>query len=517
LSGETTVIVDVLENDENVDGATVTIPSPATGQATAVVVGQNIHVTRIGTGSGNYSLTYQVQTAGGIDTATLSGTVAAASSAVGPIEPINGSLLQVAITVGTSARQTWRGFGWGNAANNLFSGATNNITKLTTDIDASVIRFFTPENTSSFISQSKPWWDLVKTRGIDTVFSSSYIYRASPDVSPEAVADGIHASINAGINPALWACTLQNEPDGHPDNAVTGGTSVYVSHQTRLRNRLNALGRQAVKVISLEWRHPTDGGDVEYDVLNAAGAISPTGVVSAGCLHIYDKGPDNALYDNRYLTKGCHMWSTETGNNGSPNCQSRILAGVNHGTEVEIIHYAMIPVLSSDPAKAAEQRGQCLLDETGAKRPWYGACQVISTNLARGTRIRLCQSSDRPSGLNTTFADRMIRQPGASGGRNPRQQVIAGRRSDNRWVIAAVNATFGSDGFTPINTNNHYGAVTQQLTVTIPELSGFDREFSAKRADINGLVTGPATVNLKNGVTRFTLQPGETIGMTSTI
>lgn len=517
-SNETTVSVAVLANDENVESATVTIQGSVTG-ANAVVSGQNINVTRIGTSAGSYSLTYRATTAAGFSQATLSGSIAAVSGGtVGPIEPVNGSLLQVAISVNTSARQTWHGYGFGlnthQGAIAAFSRAQTHVTKLCEDLNSTVIRPHTPESSSSFLTAYKPWWDLMKNHGVDTVFSSSYIYRASPDTTPTAMANGIHACINGGMNPSLWVCSMQNEPDGHPDNAVTGGTSSYVPHHTELRNRLNALGRQAVKIISLEWRHPTAGGVTEFDVLNAAGAVSPNGIVTGGCIHIYDKSSDNNLYDNRYLAKGCHLWSTECGNNINPGCQARFLAGVNHGTVAEIHH---IPILTSS-MPTSEQLAQTLLEQNGAKRPWYGGVQVISTNLVRGTVIRLCQSSDRPPGLNTTHADRMIRNPGASTTKStPRQQVIAGRRPDGKWVIAAVNATYGEDFFpTPVNVSNHYGAVAQQLTVTIPELSGLDRAFSAKRADINGSVSGPATVNLKNGVMRFTLQPGETIGMTST-
>lgn len=75
--GETSVVVNVLANDLNVGGATVMIQGAVTG-ANAVVVGSAVHVTRIGTAAGSYSLTYRATTAAGFSDAILSGTIAAA-------------------------------------------------------------------------------------------------------------------------------------------------------------------------------------------------------------------------------------------------------------------------------------------------------------------------------------------------------------------------------------------------------------------------------------------------------
>jgi len=60
----------------------------------------------------------------------------------------------------------------------------------------------------------------------------------------------------------------------------------------------------------------------------------------------------------------------------------------------------------------------------------------------------------------------------------------------------------------------HYAALTQQLTVTIPLLAGTDATFTARRAaQTADAMSGPSTVNMIDGVLRFTLAPAETIGM----
>ena len=79
-------------------------------------------------------------------------------------------------------------------------------------------------------------------------------------------------------------------------------------------------------------------------------------------------------------------------------------------------------------------------------------------------------------------------------------------------MIVAVNATEGSDLATKF-LNGHYAAALLQMTVTVAELAGQDRIFSAERATSGGGVSGPTTVNMINGVTRFTLSAGETIAM----
>ena len=74
--------------------------------------------------------------------------------AVGPLEPIDGSALAVAIDVGTSPRQAWIGYGWG--ANGHDPAAANypalntHVQKLCEEMGATVIRFHTPEDVTGF-------------------------------------------------------------------------------------------------------------------------------------------------------------------------------------------------------------------------------------------------------------------------------------------------------------------------------------------------------------------------------
>lgn len=451
----------------------------------------------------------------------------AIATIVGPIEPVNPSATAVTITVDGGERQTWHGYGWG--ANTNISGATSAaavafprvqmfVNELCENIGATVIRFFTPRNLSLYTTYYAPYWNLCSPHGIDTVFVSEFIHTSNPDGTPTEVADSL-LSILSTHNVPCHAISLQNEPDGSPANAVPGATSTMVNstnavavanRYTEMRTKLNTNGMPGTKVLTYEWRHPQNQIPSEYDLMDSAGLIP--GTINGCCYHIYDKAPDNNTYDARWFnTAKSEMWSTETGNNGSPNCQARYLAGVNHGSKVEIIHYGLIPTSTPD----SEQLGQALVDWNGNPRPWYGAVQIINQNLVRGTVIRRCRSSDRPSGLDTTMADRMIRNPGATSGRTPRQQVIAGKKPNNEWVICATNVTYGTDNFpVPSFTDNHYAAITQQLTVNIGELSTSSRVFQAKRASDTGSVSGPTPVNMQLGVMRFTLAPGETIAMT---
>jgi hypothetical protein len=103
----------------------------------------------------------------------------------------------------------------------------------------------------------------------------------------------------------------------------------------------------------------------------------------------------------------------------------------------------------------------------------------------------------------------MIRDGGTQ---NPRHQVAAGRKADGRWVVVAVNATEGVD--TPSSfLGAQYGAATQQLTVNVLEMAGMARAFTARRADINGVVSGFSTVNMQDGLIRFTLAASESIAL----
>ena len=451
---------------------------------------------------------------------------------VGPIEPVNGSATQVAISVGTSPRQSIIGYGWGandaqggagSAATRMLARVQLFITKLSTDINCKVLRFFTPENHSGFSGIYKPYWDLVKNHGFTDIFTSSFVHRADPDPTMAAVATGIKSYHDDGV--PIGYMSLQNEPDGGPvSNGIllqavppgfaagavqvnSGNSAAVAARYQDLRNQLNSRGLSAVKILSYEWRHPPTQAPSEFDFMNSAGKIPS--VIAGFCYHIYDKGPNNAMYDSRYLAAGIHGYSTETGNNGSPNCQARGVAGLNHGSRMEIIHYAVIP----DAVPSGDQNGQSLLDFQGNPRPWYGAIQAIWTNLQQGSIVRLCESNDRPAGIPAAQAERMI----ILAPRMPRQVVSVSRRTDGRWQVVAVNAT--SDVDTPSSfVGGHFAAVTQQLTVTIPELAGVDVTFTARRAaQTSSAMSAPSTVNCKSGVLRFTLAAGESIGMTSNV
>ena len=90
----------------------------------------------------------------------------------------------------------------------------------------------------------------------------------------------------------------------------------YADHQRWLREDLDSLGLQRVKVAALEWRHPPNGGIPEFDQLKAAGLIGKDKAVEIGCGHVYDKVQGLDLAD-RLRSVGCTWSSWETGNNGT--------------------------------------------------------------------------------------------------------------------------------------------------------------------------------------------------------
>ena len=425
---------------------------------------------------------------------------------VGPIEPINGSAEQIAINVGSSPRQTWIGAGWGCGGTSHAAGTTSLVNaheaQLFTELNTKVIRVHNPQ-TASFVSAYKPISDLAVSRGVDIILATGYV--AAAGSTPTALANAIDAAIDAGI--PITHCSLQNEPDGNPNNEMANND--IVPWHSELRNRLDTLGRQSVKIIALEWAHfPNSGssrGSTEFDLLDAAGLAGPGEAVFAGAGHCYRDCPAPAGYGDRWLTVGSALWSCETGNAGSPNAQARFAAALNHGAAVEIFH------IGQSSSSSDGDLSQKLVQHNGTRQPYQPAYGVISRALQRGTVFRLCTSDDRPSGLPVTTADRMIRD--SSSQFNPRIQVAAGRRIDGRWSIVAVNATQGASDNPTSFLNGSYKAATLQMTVTVAELAGLDRTFAAERASSGGTLSGPSTVNLKNGVTRFTLSAGETISL----
>jgi hypothetical protein len=425
----------------------------------------------------------------------------------GNLEPIDQSALHVAVEAGTVPRQSWHGFGYGlngwEPAATAFPRVRTRVEALTEDINAKIMRIFTPEAPEGCLKAYLPYWNLLKQHGVDTIFASCFLYRRHG--SPASIAEGVKKCIDGGMDAEHWIITAQNEPDGNPANEVVGD---FVGQHRDIRKELDARGLQRVKLVGLEWRHPSNRGPQEFDAYDRAGLAGADKAVADGCLHIYDKAPDQALYDDRWAKRGGGIWSTELGNNGSPSAQARMLAGINHGAVCELIHYCMIATSTPN----AEQLQQSLLDWNGGKRPWYGGLQVLSRPLLRGTIFRRCSSSDRPPGLPEPHARWMVRNAAQTGGRNPRQQGAAGLRPDGRWVVLAVNTTHGSDGFNPY-TSGHYAATKQQITVAIPELAGRGGAFQAQRADSAGGTSAPGVIGMADGRLRFTLQPGETISL----
>jgi hypothetical protein len=403
---------------------------------------------------------------------------------VGPLEPVDQGKPQVAISVGTAPRQSWHGFGWGcgshrHAAASL-SRVQQNVRKLCEDANTKVVRFFTPEKTSDFVAAYKPIWDLVREHGIDTVFTSSYIYSSAHSggtPNPVSAANGIDAAIKAGIDPETWAATSQNEPDtpeGKPYGSNDFSDAVGRDQRT-FRDRLNALGRERVITLGLEWRHPREAARLrrEFDWHEARGQIPS--VLQGGLIHIYDNGPGAGEFDQRWMTKGRGLWSTETGYMG-PNAIARFMAGVNDGgTSVELAHIGQ----AARDDESANDQSQKLIAASGTPRPWYHAVAAFSRELRRGTVMRLCTSS---------VAGRMLWSNW-----NTKHQAVVGKRPDGKWLIAALAFDAAA-----------------QFTVTIPELASRAAVLSGQRVTGGGSVSS-AKANMQNGVTRVSLGKGELI------
>ena len=425
---------------------------------------------------------------------------------VGAIEPVDDRAAPIAVSVGSSPRQTWIGAGWGCDGIGQAPAAAPLVdaheAQLFTELNCQVIRVHNPQS-PDFVSAYKPISDIALRRGVDVILATGYV--AAADSTPTALAEAIDAAIIAGI--PITHCSLQNEPDGNPNNRMPD--SDIVPWHVELRSRLDALGRRSVRVIGLEWAHfpnrSASRGATEFDLLHAAGLAGPDNVVAAGAGHCYRDCPAPAGYDERWLTVGSALWSCETGNAGSPSAQARFAAALNHGAAVEIFHIGQ----SNSPDDG--DPSQKLVRHDGTRQPYQPAYGVIARALERGTVFRLCTCDDRPPRLPPTTAERMIRD--SSSALNPRLQVAAGRRVDGRWAIIAVNATQGAADRPSKYLGGAYQAVTLQLTVSVAELAGLDRTFSVERASASGLLGERSAVNLKDGVTRFTLAAGETIGL----
>ena len=471
-------------------------------------------------------------------------TVSTPPGSVGALEPVDGSALAVGISVESSPRQEWLGYGWGVADFNLAHWTATNIQRLCEDMGASIVRYFTPEGTDRR-AVYLPHWDRIRTHGINKVFWSSFVYRTAnapqetawrdgnpnylsvPSNAPNinGVADGL-ASIMApgGINPSggTWV-TLQNEPEGNQFNHPTVGgvgeaTQAQINqHHRTLRSRLNSNGIGGVNILGLEWRHP-ENMIGEFDSFNS-NDLFDDGTVQGQCYHIYNKGATDQYYDQRLMPQGLDLFSTESGDNGrdpdnlsSPYTAARFISGVNNGGRIEIQHAAIGGVDGDGKVQVLINSG------TNQLRNWYAACKIISSHLRPGTRMRLCRSTDRPKGpdMPDNQASRMYIDARTCQCQ-PRQFVACGLGPDGLWRLVANNHAY--DGHSPTTfAGGHYGAPSspgpnQQLTVDIAELGSIDRVWDGQRATRHGGLSN-TSVNMRTGRMRFTLAPGETLAIT---
>ena len=452
------------------------------------------------------------------------------------LEAVNGSALQVTNTVGTTDRQAWHGFGWGLGVPTVDARTVinNNIPELFDQLGTTVMRFNSP-NDAAQPTIGKGTVDIGVANGVDTVLATGYYWRHQntnvPGYTPTQMANEIDSLMDGGM--LITHCCLQNEPDGHVDNSPPHPTQpgvlanpdgvipLLVARNNELRNRLNTLGRSAVKIYGIEWAHNSGIGqysEQEYDALNAAGLIPS--VVAFGGGHNYHDCPTNTQYDSRWLTKTSGglpvsgIISSETGNMdttvaGEPHWGARCIAAMNHGSIMEVAHIG--PSTSTDNSQTLVNSAGTVSTAQLQARVIFGAQPNGDITIPRGSRFRLVTSTDAPPGLNTTFAQRMIRN---NGDRFPRLNSACCLRLDGRWTFVCCNTTIDSDDFNPF-LGAHYGAQTIQVTVTIPDLvAADDQTWSARRCSRNGVLSSQ-TVNQHDGQIRFTLGPGETIGMIS--
>jgi hypothetical protein len=417
------------------------------------------------------------------------------------LEPVSGSALQVAVQIDAAARQSWHGFGWGaNAfqpAIDAHSRIQANAAKLFDELNSTVIRLHNPEGRAGFVNAYKPIWDIARTRGVDTVLATGYVFRGNSTV--ENFADSVAYCIGAGI--PITHVSVQNEPDGNPANAMP--ESAYVPAHRNLRQRLDALGLQQVKIIGIEWAHFGDSANREFDLLDAAGLIP--GTVIAGAGHCYKDCPNPGIYDDRWMQRGCALWSTETGNSGTPNHAARFVSALNHGAAVEIAHIGQLAITNPN----SEQRQQVLVLADGTRSSWHGHCRLISQALQRGTVMRLATCDRRPGqGLSDANAVRMVRTGGTM---NPELNAACGLRPDGKWVLIVQNATQGSLDSPSQFLNASFAGKTIQFTAKLP--TGADGTLIAQRCSTTGAISTQQSYPMLGGFVRATVAAGELIVM----
>lgn len=470
------------------------------------------------------------------------GAVAAATSPpplqLEPIAPA--PVLQFANTVDTAARQSWHGFGWGLGVptSDARTVINNNILQLFGQLGTTVMRFNSPHDAAQ-ATIGKGTVDIGVANGVDTVIATGYLWRVQRDgetsYSATIMANEIHALMNAGM--LITHATLQNEPDGHVRNSPeavpppvppaanpAGVVAQVVARYNELYDQLVVLGRAtSVKLYGIEWAHHSGFGqysEQEYDALNAAGMI-PGRVAFAGG-HSYHDCPTNTQYDSRWMTKTSGgvpisgIISSEIGFTDAPHWGARCIAGLNHGTVMEVCHIGAST--SADNTQSFVNNAGALSTAHAQARVIYGRQPSGDITIPRGSVFRLVTCDDRPSGLNTTFADRMIR---GNGNFYPRINSACCKRTDGRWSFVCCNTTHGATDESAgspaqggVGLSGHYAQQTIQITATIPELSSTTATWSAHKCTMTGVLS-TQTVNMVNGVIRFTLGPGETIGMIS--
>jgi Concanavalin A-like lectin/glucanases superfamily len=422
---------------------------------------------------------------------------------VGNLEAINPSAVGVENAVDSTARQTWLGFGFGlSVTDNVSSLVSAHLPQLFGELKTKVLRLNDPSyvtNGTEFIANCKDTVLTGMANGVDIVLATGYFKRKG--ITPTELAGFVKAAIDAGM--PITHVSAQNEPDGNVLNAMDDSEVVPAYQELRLA--LNNLGLSAIKLIGIEWAHFGGHGQTEYNNLDAASMIPSSVAYGAG--HCYRDCPTPGVYDQRWMTKGIGLWSTETGNMGVPHFGARIIAGLNHGSVVESAHQGQSTGIDD----------QTLVQGSGARNPWHGQARVINYPLNRDAIFRRVHSDDRPADVTAASADVMLRPCGSVPGggiRNPRIQSACFRNSDGRWGFACCNATNGAGAVTS-GIDACYPAALIQVTVTIPEMAGVNTVWTTERCSSAGTITTGGTVNMQNGMMRFTLAERETIGMIS--
>lgn len=411
----------------------------------------------------------------------------------GDLEPVNQAALQIAILVAKEPRQTFIGYGWG-AHLPTIALHERHAAQLFDEMGTRALRIHNPLE-PTFVRDNLDLVRLAVSRGVKEILATGYMARY-PGVTPAAFADRVADAIHAGI--PITIVSPQNEPDGNAKNAVTDAQ--ICDWPKGIRRRLDELGLRHVRVVGMEWAKFGERALREFDILEAAGLIP--NVVAGGAGHCYRGCPTPNDYDSRWKRKGAFLYSCETGNASSPGAQARFPAALNHGAALEIFH------LGQSASPTDTDASQKLIRYDGSRTPWHQALRIMAKEMIPGTIMRLCTSSDRPAGLPPLSAQRMIRTFDSN---KPRINVAAGRRPDGRWVLVAVNATYGSADEFNAYLNAHYKATLEQPTVRFDELLGKSGTWAVRRASMAGQVSGPDPAKMVDGQIRFTLAPGETI------